>query len=157
VSAPVCVCVPVCAVLYVCACACVCLCVCVCMHVCVCLCGCVCCVWRCDACVRVRVCACAVAPRACPAGPQSGDEPNLYAFYIADREVDAALADTIGAARVSTEGVVAVVYQPLAVLRVAPVARCTDTLAGACARRWRRGGGVPQHWLRVCVCVCQGV
>lgn len=58
------------------------------------------------------------------------EEPLPYAFYIDDVE----LADEIGASmvknKVSVERVVQVLYQPQAVFRVRPVARCSATMEG---------------------------
>ena len=58
------------------------------------------------------------------------EEPLPYAFYIEDVE----LADEIGACmvknKVSVERVVQVLYQPQAVFRVRPVARCSATMEG---------------------------
>lgn len=58
------------------------------------------------------------------------EEPLPYAFYIDDME----LSDELGACmlqnKVSVEKVVQVLYQPQAVFRVRPVARCSATMEG---------------------------
>jgi NLE (NUC135) domain len=58
------------------------------------------------------------------------EEPLPYAFYIDEVE----LADEIGVCmvknKVSVERVVQVLYQPQAVFRVRPVARCSATMEG---------------------------
>lgn len=91
-----------------------------------------------------------------PRAAQSAEEPNLYAFYIADQEVAGALAETVAAARVSTEGVVAVVYQPLAVPAPAPapcgVFRLRGLARRCCASHPSRGVQTRSR-VRACACV----
>ncbi|CAM9121547.1 unnamed protein product [Discosporangium mesarthrocarpum] len=53
-----------------------------------------------------------------------------YTFYVRDTEVLDSLANTVTELGVSTEAVLRVVYQPLAVFRVRPVTRCTNTMPG---------------------------
>ncbi|CAM9388899.1 unnamed protein product, partial [Phaeothamnion confervicola] len=53
-----------------------------------------------------------------------------YSFYIGDEELAGALGDHVRDRGLSTEAVLRVAYQPLAVFRVRPVTRCTDTMPG---------------------------
>jgi hypothetical protein len=53
-----------------------------------------------------------------------------YTFYVNDTEVGDCLRETLEELGVSSEGVIAITYQPLAVFRVRPVVRCTDTMPG---------------------------
>ena len=61
-----------------------------------------------------------------------------YSFYakvqrngvIDDVEVTSTLANLIKEYNISTEDVISLTYQPLAVFRVRPVTRCTDTIPG---------------------------
>ena len=62
-----------------------------------------------------------------------------YSCYVNDVEVTDSLRDTLEELGVSSEGVITVSYQPLAVFRVRPVVRCTDTMPGHTevgARAW---------------------
>eukprot|EP00752_Nemacystus_decipiens_P013479 g11938.t1 len=53
-----------------------------------------------------------------------------YTFYVKDTEVMETLEQTVSELAVSTEAVLRVSYQPLAVFRVRPVTRCTSTMPG---------------------------
>ncbi|CAM9760754.1 unnamed protein product [Choristocarpus tenellus] len=53
-----------------------------------------------------------------------------YTFYVKDTEVIESLERTVADLGISTEAVLRVVYQPLAVFRVRPVTRCTSTMPG---------------------------
>lgn len=53
-----------------------------------------------------------------------------YSCYVNDVEVTDSLRETLEELGVSSEGVITVSYQPLAVFRVRPVVRCTDTMPG---------------------------
>jgi ribosome assembly protein 4 len=61
-----------------------------------------------------------------------------YSFYaqvekdgvMDDVEITTTLADLVQALALSTEQVISITYQPLAVFRVRPVTRCTDTMPG---------------------------
>lgn len=53
-----------------------------------------------------------------------------YTFYVNDVEVEDSLAQTLVSEGVSCEGVVSVSFQPLAIFKVRPVVRCTDTMPG---------------------------
>lgn len=53
-----------------------------------------------------------------------------YSCYVNDVEVTDSLRGTLEELGVSSEGVITVSYQPLAVFRVRPVVRCTDTMPG---------------------------
>ncbi|CAM9111871.1 unnamed protein product [Ectocarpus sp. 12 AP-2014] len=53
-----------------------------------------------------------------------------YTFYVNDAEVMETLEQTVSELAVSTEAVLRVSYQPLAVFRVRPVTRCTSTMPG---------------------------
>jgi len=61
---------------------------------------------------------------------ETGSEPDPYAFYLGEAEVAASLGEAVSGAGLSAESVHVVRYQPLAVFRVNPVTRCTDTLPG---------------------------
>lgn len=63
-----------------------------------------------------------------------------YSCYVNDVEVTDSLRETLQELGVSSEGVITVSYQPLAVFRVRPVVRCTDTMPG-------------HTEVRVCVCI----
>jgi ribosome assembly protein 4 len=61
--------------------------------------------------------------------------PTPFAFYVDvgdgnEAEVTHSLKETIAEFSISTETVITVRYQPLAVFRVRPVTRCTDTMQG---------------------------
>ena len=58
------------------------------------------------------------------------DEPTPYSFYLNDEEILADLAGSLSKQALSGEEVHCVRFQPLAVFRVAPVTRCTDSLPG---------------------------
>eukprot|EP00611_Tribonema_gayanum_P006036 TRINITY_DN152_c0_g1_i1.p1 TRINITY_DN152_c0_g1~~TRINITY_DN152_c0_g1_i1.p1 ORF type:complete len:520 (-),score=86.80 TRINITY_DN152_c0_g1_i1:136-1695(-) len=57
-------------------------------------------------------------------------EDMPYCFYIGDTEVTDSLGGTVQELGTSTENVLTVLYQPLAIFRVRPVTRCTDTMPG---------------------------
>lgn len=61
---------------------------------------------------------------------QQQDQKVPYTFYVNDTEVGDSLGETLEELGVSSEGVIAITYQPLAVFRVRPVVRCTDTMPG---------------------------
>ena len=71
-------------------------------------------------------------------GKQSNNNVVPYSFYakiekngvIDDVEVTSTLANLIKEYKISTEDVISLTYQPLAVFRVRPVTRCTDTIPG---------------------------
>ncbi len=68
--------------------------------------------------------------------PKQTNSLTPYSFYakvlkngvIDDVEVTSTLANLIKEYNVSTEDVIALTYQPLAVFKVRPVTRCTDTI-----------------------------
>ncbi len=53
-----------------------------------------------------------------------------YAFYVGDVEITGTLKEAVAAVGVSKENVLPIIYQPLAVFRVMPISRCTDTMSG---------------------------
>jgi ribosome assembly protein 4 len=53
-----------------------------------------------------------------------------YSFYVNEVEVGDTLEETLASEGMSCEGVITISYQPLAVFRVRPVVRCTDTMPG---------------------------
>ncbi|CAM9810830.1 unnamed protein product [Chrysoparadoxa australica] len=53
-----------------------------------------------------------------------------YSFFAADTEIQETLGGTIDELKLGTELVLPLVYQPMAVFRVRPVTRCTDTIPG---------------------------
>jgi ribosome assembly protein 4 len=66
---------------------------------------------------------------------KDANDTNPYAFYVdigdgKEAEVTHSLRETIAEFNISTETVITVRYQPLAVFRVRPVTRCTDTMQG---------------------------
>ncbi|RYG57139.1 hypothetical protein EON66_01115 [archaeon] len=58
------------------------------------------------------------------------DEPTPYSFYLNEAEVLQSLKACMTAQGASTEEVQVIKYQPLAVFRVMPVSRCTDSMPG---------------------------
>ena len=58
------------------------------------------------------------------------DEPTPYSFYLNDEEILGDLAGSLTKQALSGEEIHCVRFQPLAVFRVAPVTRCTDSLPG---------------------------
>jgi hypothetical protein len=58
------------------------------------------------------------------------DEPMPYSFYLNDEEIVGDLAGSLTSQALSGEAIHSVRFQPLAVFRVSPVSRCTDTLPG---------------------------
>ena len=58
------------------------------------------------------------------------DEPSPYSFYLNDEEILADLAGSLAKQALSCETIHCVRFQPLAVFRVSPVTRCTDSLPG---------------------------
>uniref|UniRef100_A0A7S0RZ28 NLE domain-containing protein n=1 Tax=Chlamydomonas leiostraca TaxID=1034604 RepID=A0A7S0RZ28_9CHLO len=63
-------------------------------------------------------------------GLLSHTERTPYSFYIEDAELGGALGTHLAARDMSVEAVLRVVYQPQAVFRVRPVARCTASMPG---------------------------
>jgi ribosome assembly protein 4 len=59
-----------------------------------------------------------------------------YSCYVNDVEVTESLRETLVEVGASSEGVITVTYQPLAVFRVRPVVRCTDTMPGHTEVGW---------------------
>ena len=57
-------------------------------------------------------------------------EPTPYSFYLNGIEVVGDLRTALSAQRLSAESIHTLRYQPLAVFRVMPVARCTDSMPG---------------------------
>lgn len=53
-----------------------------------------------------------------------------YSFYIDDQELSGELGAHLAKAKISVEQVLRVVYEPQAVFRVRPVARCTASIPG---------------------------
>ena len=53
-----------------------------------------------------------------------------YSCYVEDVEVTDNLRETLETLGASSEAIVTIAYQPLAVFRVRPVVRCTDTMPG---------------------------
>eukprot|EP01084_Bolivina_argentea_P289076 496293_1 len=62
-------------------------------------------------------------------GREGGDRVP-YAFYIDDVEITGTLKDAVTAVGASKENVLPIIYQPLAIFRVMPISRCTDTMSG---------------------------
>ncbi len=62
-------------------------------------------------------------------GREGGDRVP-YAFYVDNVEVTGTLKEAVAAVGVSKEDVLPIIYQPLAVFRVMPISRCTDTMSG---------------------------
>ena len=60
--------------------------------------------------------------------PPAGSPPQPYSFYINDVEVVGAVSRTLEEQGLSSEDVHSIRYQPLAVFRVLPVTRCSDTI-----------------------------
>jgi ribosome assembly protein 4 len=60
----------------------------------------------------------------------SSKEPAPYSFYLNDQEVLDSLSNLVKEQNLSPESIHVVKYQPLAVFKVMPVSRCTDTLSG---------------------------
>ena len=58
------------------------------------------------------------------------EEATPFTFFLNDDEITASLRDTVIAQKTSTETALTVVYQPQAVFRVRPVARCLSDLPG---------------------------
>eukprot|EP00038_Savillea_parva_P024271 m.43550 g.43550 ORF g.43550 m.43550 type:complete len:520 (+) comp6422_c0_seq2:135-1694(+) len=58
------------------------------------------------------------------------DEHTPYTFFVDEHEVVQALSDTVDAAGVSTEGVLAIAYQPQAVFKVRAISQCSGTIPG---------------------------
>lgn len=58
------------------------------------------------------------------------EEKLPYSFFIEDQELSAELGAHLQKAKVSVESVLKVVYQPQAIFRVRPVARCSATIPG---------------------------
>ncbi len=71
-------------------------------------------------------------------GDDDGNKRIPYSFYVKveqngvidDVEITSTLADLVKSHGLSTEDVLQLTYQPLAVFRVRPVTRCTDTMPG---------------------------
>ncbi len=62
-------------------------------------------------------------------GREGGDRVPC-AFYVDNVEVTGTLKEAVAAVGVSKEDVLPIIYQPLAVFRVMPISRCTDTMSG---------------------------
>ncbi|CAK4101877.1 unnamed protein product [Aphanomyces euteiches] len=60
----------------------------------------------------------------------NGNQKVPYSFYLNDVEITDTLVSSVQAQKASTEAVLTITFQPLAVFRVRPVTRCTDTLQG---------------------------
>lgn len=60
----------------------------------------------------------------------ASDEPLPYSFYLNDAEILESVQDTLSSQALSTEVTHVIRYQPLAVFRVSPVSRCTDSMPG---------------------------
>lgn len=60
----------------------------------------------------------------------ASDEPLPYSFYLNDTEILESVQDTLTSQALSTEVTHVIRYQPLAVFRVSPVSRCTDSMPG---------------------------
>lgn len=58
------------------------------------------------------------------------DEPTPYSFYLNDEEILSDLGSSLSKQTLSSESIHCVRFQPLAVFRVEPVTRCTDSLPG---------------------------
>ncbi|XP_053981698.1 notchless protein homolog 1 [Hylaeus volcanicus] len=58
------------------------------------------------------------------------DEPVPFAFYVNDVEVTDSLDKNIGDSFCTSENVIEIVYQPLAIFKVRAVTRCTGSLEG---------------------------
>ncbi|OQR92233.1 notchless family protein [Thraustotheca clavata] len=61
---------------------------------------------------------------------QNGKEKVPYSLFINDTEITHSLQASVESQKISTEVVLNITFQPLAVFRVRPVTRCTDTLQG---------------------------
>lgn len=53
-----------------------------------------------------------------------------YSFFVNETEVTKSLQETVEEQKLSTETALTITFQPLAVFRVRPVTRCSDTLQG---------------------------
>ncbi|RHY65489.1 hypothetical protein DYB30_006864, partial [Aphanomyces astaci] len=60
----------------------------------------------------------------------NGKQKVPYSFYLNDTEITDTLAASVRDQNASTEAALTITFQPLAVFRVRPVTRCTDTLQG---------------------------
>ncbi|RHY60539.1 hypothetical protein DYB34_001357 [Aphanomyces astaci] len=60
----------------------------------------------------------------------NGRQKVPYSFYLNDTEITDTLAASVRDQNASTEAALTITFQPLAVFRVRPVTRCTDTLQG---------------------------
>jgi ribosome assembly protein 4 len=60
----------------------------------------------------------------------TGDEPLPYSFYLNEAEILESLQSALNSQALSTEVTHVIKYQPLAVFRVSPVTRCTDSMPG---------------------------
>ncbi|GLC40463.1 hypothetical protein PLESTB_001572700 [Pleodorina starrii] len=63
-------------------------------------------------------------------GLLNNDEKLPYSFYIEEQELLGELGTHLGAHKISVEKALRIVYQPQAVFRVRPVARCTASIPG---------------------------
>ncbi|KDO30212.1 hypothetical protein SPRG_04995 [Saprolegnia parasitica CBS 223.65] len=61
---------------------------------------------------------------------QNGKNKVPYSMFINDNEITHNLQASVESQKISTEVVLSITFQPLAVFRVRPVTRCTDTLQG---------------------------
>nr|CCA23149.1 notchless family protein putative [Albugo laibachii Nc14] len=61
---------------------------------------------------------------------QNGSTKTPYSFYINDTEISKSLDTTVKELGISTEAALTITFQPLALFRVRPVTRCSDTLEG---------------------------
>lgn len=60
----------------------------------------------------------------------SDGERKPYSFYVNDSEITESVGASVLAGKLSTEVVLSVVYQPLAMFRVLPMTRCSDSMPG---------------------------
>jgi ribosome assembly protein 4 len=63
-------------------------------------------------------------------GREDASDRLPYTFYVQEQEVMDSLQASVDDLGISKELVLRIVYQPLAVFRVTPVSRCTDTMPG---------------------------
>lgn len=64
------------------------------------------------------------------AAAEPPEEAVPYAFYVNGNEVTSSLAETVKEMGLSTESQLTITCQPLAVFRVRPVTRCSETMPG---------------------------
>uniref|UniRef100_K3WRG0 NLE domain-containing protein n=1 Tax=Globisporangium ultimum (strain ATCC 200006 / CBS 805.95 / DAOM BR144) TaxID=431595 RepID=K3WRG0_GLOUD len=61
---------------------------------------------------------------------QNGKNKVPYSLFVGETEITTSLQATVEELKLSTETALTITFQPLAVFRVRPVTRCSDTLQG---------------------------